>query len=116
MNPKSARPGEITSSVTLDAQDAEDQLCGVLITATAVWLLLHASVSSSSRQQTMDAHNHDDLLDRLLHPSKENAHEILSELGLASLPSREQVHRQIEEKLLLPQDKFPEHWLPLYQA
>ena len=64
----------------------------------------------------MDADAHEDVLDKLLHPDKQHAGELLKELGLSGLPSQEQVHREIEEKLLLPQDKFPEHWLPLYQV
>lgn len=64
----------------------------------------------------MDPDAHPDILENLLNPDKSNAQQILHELGLAELPSREQVHRQIEEKLLLPQDKFPDHWLPLYQV
>ncbi|CAK5264477.1 unnamed protein product [Mycena citricolor] len=47
--------------------------------------------------------------------SKEEKDEILSNLGLAGLPSREQVHRQIEERFLTPQDTLPPHWLPTYQ-
>jgi antiviral helicase SKI2 len=64
----------------------------------------------------MDTRAHEDVLDKLLHPDKSYADEILRELGLASLPSREQVHREIEEKLLLPQDTFPDHWLSQYQV
>ena len=64
----------------------------------------------------MDTQAREDILDKLLHPDRSHANELLQELGLASIPSREQVHREIEEKLLLPQDKFPDHWLPLYQA
>ncbi|EKM61427.1 uncharacterized protein PHACADRAFT_156677 [Phanerochaete carnosa HHB-10118-sp] len=64
----------------------------------------------------MDIDAHEEVLDKLLHPNKQHAKDLLKELGLAGLPSREQVHREIEEKLLLPQDKFPEHWLPSYQV
>ena len=64
----------------------------------------------------MDMDAHEDILDKLLHPGQQHVADLLREMGLAGLPSREQVHREIEEKLLLPQDKFPEHWLPLYQV
>lgn len=64
----------------------------------------------------MDADAHEDILDKVLHPDKGKAAVLLGELGLAGLPSREQIHREIEEKLLLPQDKFPDHWLPSYQV
>ena len=55
------------------------------------------------------------VLERILHPDYGNAEEILGELGLAGIQEPEQVHREIEEKLLLPKDKLPEHWLPTYQ-
>ena len=76
--------------------------------------LPHASMSS--RQTAMDADAHHRILDSLLHPSPQHTDELLNELGLAGPPSQEEVHREIEEKLLLPQDKFPEHWLPTYQV
>jgi len=40
---------------------------------------------------------------------------ILEELGLDGLPSAEQLFREIEEEILLPKGKFPEHWLSRYQ-
>jgi hypothetical protein len=40
---------------------------------------------------------------------------LLESLGLGGLPSREQVHREIEEKLLLPNEKLPDHLLTTYQ-
>ena len=64
----------------------------------------------------MDQDTHQDILEKLLNPDKSHAKKLLQELGLAELPSREEVHRKIEEKLLLPQDKFPDHWLPTYQV
>lgn len=64
----------------------------------------------------MDQDTHQDILGKLLNPNVGHAGRLLQELGLAGLPSREEVHRQIEEKLLLPQDKFPDHWLPTYQV
>ena len=44
-----------------------------------------------------------------------NARKLLEDLGLTGLPSREQVHREIEAKLLLPRERIPDHWLPTYQ-
>lgn len=64
----------------------------------------------------MDSTQHRQVLDQILDPRPENAAELLSELGLSGLPSREQVHREIEEKLLLPREKLPVHWLPTYQV
>ncbi|KAH9950987.1 antiviral helicase, partial [Amylocystis lapponica] len=63
----------------------------------------------------MDSAKHRHILDQILDPRPETAAQLLSELGLSGLPSREQVHREIEEKLLLPKDKLPDHWLPRYQ-
>jgi antiviral helicase SKI2 len=63
----------------------------------------------------MNAENHTALIQQIVNPSSANATTILEDLGLAGLPSREQVHREIEEKLLLPQEKLPDHWLPSYQ-
>ena len=56
------------------------------------------------------------VLERILHPDSVDAEEFLNELELADIPEPEQVHREIEEKLLLPKDKLPEHWLPTYQV
>ena len=56
------------------------------------------------------------VIEQILNPRSENAHKILEELGLSRLPSLEEVHRAIEEKLLLPKDNFPAHWLPHYQV
>ena len=64
---------------------------------------------------TMSSAEQQRVLDHILHPDPENAEEILHKLGLAGIPEPEQVHREIEEKLLLPKDKLPEHWLPTYQ-
>jgi len=44
-----------------------------------------------------------------------NARKLLEDLELTGLPSREQVHREIEAKLLLPRERIPDHWLPTYQ-
>ncbi|EPT03462.1 hypothetical protein FOMPIDRAFT_1158982 [Fomitopsis schrenkii] len=55
------------------------------------------------------------VLQHILHPDPKSAERILIEVGLAGVPEPEQVHREIEEKLLLPKDKLPEHWLPTYQ-
>ncbi|KAH9929726.1 antiviral helicase [Fomitopsis serialis] len=54
-------------------------------------------------------------MQHILHSNSANAEEILNELGLGGVPEPERVHREIEEKLLLPKDKLPDHWLPTYQ-
>jgi antiviral helicase SKI2 len=63
----------------------------------------------------MDTHEQAVIIDRILQTSPDNAEKLLEELGHASLPSREQVHRAIETKLLLPPKRIPDHWLPTYQ-
>jgi hypothetical protein len=63
--------------------------------------------------KTMDSREH--VMDQILNPRRENADQILEDLGLASFPTREQVHQEIEAKLLLPPDTIPEHWLSTYQ-
>ncbi|TFK94989.1 antiviral helicase [Polyporus arcularius HHB13444] len=63
----------------------------------------------------MTAREHETLVDQILNPAAGNADGLLSGLGLASFPSRDEVHRQIEEHLLLPNSTLPDHWLPTYQ-
>ncbi|KAK1233069.1 Antiviral helicase ski2 [Marasmius sp. AFHP31] len=64
----------------------------------------------------MDVDERVGLIDQILHSKPESASELLERLELAGLPSREKVHREIESKLLLPQDELPSHWLPKYQV
>jgi len=63
----------------------------------------------------MDADLHRQFIQDLLQPENVDSHAILEELGVGSIPTREQIHREIEEKLLLPQDRLPSHWLPSHQ-
>ncbi|KAI0830808.1 antiviral helicase [Trametes gibbosa] len=56
-----------------------------------------------------------ELLHHILNPVAADADVLLSKLGLAALPPRDEVHRQIEETLLLPKESLPDHWLPTYQ-
>jgi antiviral helicase SKI2 len=55
------------------------------------------------------------LAENIAHPNIDNSDELLHVLGFGGLPSREQVHQEIDQKLLQPQDRLPPHWLPLYQ-
>lgn len=64
----------------------------------------------------MDTSKHKDLIHKILHPNPDDAHKLLEDLNLAGLPSPEQVHQEIEEKLLLPRNSLPNHWLPSYQV
>jgi antiviral helicase SKI2 len=56
-----------------------------------------------------------DQIDQILNPRREDADQILEDLGLAGFPTRDKVHQEIEAKFLLPPDRIPEHWLPTYQ-
>ncbi|KAJ7508688.1 ATP-dependent RNA helicase [Mycena galericulata] len=55
-----------------------------------------------------------ELIHQIISPTSDNA--LLKDLGLDGFPSRELLHREIEEKLLLPQETLPAHWLPSYQV
>ncbi|KAJ7292904.1 ATP-dependent RNA helicase [Mycena rebaudengoi] len=66
----------------------------------------------------MDSSRHHKLIHQILAPSlsPDDKKNILKALGLEGLPSRDHVHREIEEQLLLPQERLPHHWLPSYQV
>ena len=64
----------------------------------------------------MDTATQVDLIRQIVNPDPRNAPKLLRDLGLAEPPSTEQVHREIEEKLLLPKPSLPKHWLPHYQV
>ncbi|OBZ78640.1 hypothetical protein A0H81_01271 [Grifola frondosa] len=64
----------------------------------------------------MDRDEHEIFHDQILSPASENAPQLLKVLGLSGPPSREEVHKKIERKLLLPKETLPDHWLPTYQV
>ena len=41
--------------------------------------------------------------------------QLLASIGLNAIPSREHIYREIEQRLLLPEDRLPDHWLSRYQ-
>ncbi|CEL53800.1 antiviral helicase SKI2 [Rhizoctonia solani AG-1 IB] len=41
--------------------------------------------------------------------------DVLAELGLDKLPTKEQIHKAMEEEYLTPRTTVPKHWLPTYQ-
>lgn len=41
--------------------------------------------------------------------------ELLASIGLNAIPSREHIYREIEQRLLLPEERLPDHWLSKYQ-
>ena len=52
----------------------------------------------------------------ILDPScSTNVDELLDELNLNGLPDKKKVYKEIEEKVLLPRTRLPDHWLPAYQ-
>jgi len=64
----------------------------------------------------MDSFAIDDELHHLIHtPSKDASQTLLELLGIASIPNPEEIHREIEESILLPKERLPDHWLPTYQ-
>ncbi|KAF8915101.1 antiviral helicase [Mucidula mucida] len=63
----------------------------------------------------MQSARHNEIVQQIVHPQPENSCSILEELGLAHRPSREQIYKDIEERILTPQDRLPAHWLPYYQ-
>jgi hypothetical protein len=66
----------------------------------------------------MDGSRHQELIRQILSPTSNPVDKdvLLKDLGLDGLPSPEHVHREIEEKLLLPRETLPSHWLPTYQV
>lgn len=63
----------------------------------------------------MDVEAQANLIQNIVSPNPEHAAGLLDGLGLSELPSRERIHAEIEERLLLPKQKLPDHWLPKYQ-
>ncbi|KIJ66348.1 hypothetical protein HYDPIDRAFT_86124 [Hydnomerulius pinastri MD-312] len=55
------------------------------------------------------------IIKQILNPAHEDAPRLLQEISLGTIPSREQVHKEIEAKLLSPPDTLPDHWLSTYQ-
>ena len=58
-----------------------------------------------------DCHHH-----RIRYPGPDGGCQILQELGLDGLPSKETLRDQIEQQWLTPKDQLPEHWLNRYQV
>jgi antiviral helicase SKI2 len=48
-------------------------------------------------------------------PGREAAQRQLAQLQLDGVPSREQIFKDIEQRILLPKRTLPDHWLPTYQ-
>ena len=63
----------------------------------------------------MDAEAQASIIQTIVSPTPECAAELLESLGIAEPPSRERIHAEIEQKLLLPKQRLPDHWLSKYQ-
>ena len=63
----------------------------------------------------MDVEAQANLIQKIVSPGSEHVAGLLDGLGLSGQPSRERIHAEIEERLLLPRQKLPDHWLPKYQ-
>ena len=63
----------------------------------------------------MDTETQANLIEKIVSPHPDYAPGLLDSLGLSEPPSRERIHAEIEERLLLPKQKLPDHWLPKYQ-
>ena len=66
-------------------------------------------------QDMMNAANQEAVVRQLLNKGPLDGDKLLNDIGLANIPHKEQVHREIERNLLLPQERLPNHWLPTYQ-
>ncbi|TFK41940.1 ATP-dependent RNA helicase [Crucibulum laeve] len=64
----------------------------------------------------MDVEKQTKLIQQIVHPRREDASALLKDLHLAGIPSREQIHQELEERLLLPRQTLPSNWLPHYQV
>ena len=58
---------------------------------------------------------HHAILDIVNKPGHDAAQYHLAQLQLDGVPSREQIFKDIEERILLPKRSLPDHWLPTYQ-
>lgn len=63
----------------------------------------------------MDVEAQASIIQNIVSPSSECAAELLQALGIAEPPSRDRIHAEIEQNLLLPKQKLPDHWLSKYQ-
>ncbi|TFK77500.1 antiviral helicase [Pluteus cervinus] len=64
----------------------------------------------------MDTEELGKLIQHIVDPPLRGEEELCEILGLSGPPSQEQIHQEIEKKLLLPSSRFPGHWLPSYQV
>ncbi|KAG9088621.1 hypothetical protein FS749_002026, partial [Ceratobasidium sp. UAMH 11750] len=53
--------------------------------------------------------------EQIAYPDPNDADELLRQLGLDKLPTKEEIHKAIEQEYLTPRTTLPKHWLPTYQ-
>jgi hypothetical protein len=75
-------------------------------------LLLRCSHGGPATLRIMDDDDHY----RIRYPRPDGGDQILQELGLNGLPSKETLRDTIEKQWLTPKDQLPEHWLNRYQV
>ena len=71
---------------------------------------MQASGPFQSIKETQEA------IDLIVDPSgSSTAHDLLQKYRLTRPPSKDEIFADIEQELLLPPSKLPDHWLPTYQ-
>lgn len=73
-----------------------------------------SSVSHIAHVKMAEGANTQNLPD-LSNIAAKDAPELLASIGLNAIPSREHIYREIEQRLLLPEERLPDHWLSKYQ-
>ncbi|KAF8665387.1 hypothetical protein AX16_000406 [Volvariella volvacea WC 439] len=56
------------------------------------------------------------LIRRIVNPIDTQPEDLSGLSALARPPTQDEVHHEIEQKLLLPKNRLPSHWLPSYQV
>lgn len=57
-----------------------------------------------------------DTISKVVLPKSIDASNLLAELGLDTIPSRDQVHQNLDDRLLVPRERLPTNWLKDYQV
>ncbi|KAF7307331.1 ATP-dependent RNA helicase [Mycena indigotica] len=63
----------------------------------------------------MNGAEHRQIVQSIVDSAANDKSQLLKERGLDGIPSPEAIHREIEDKPLLPKTSLPRHWLPTYQ-
>lgn len=57
-----------------------------------------------------------DTISKVAQPKSTDAFNLLAELGLDTISSRDQVHQNLNDRLLVPRERLPANWLKDYQV